>query len=449
MSVIRSKSNELRARKWHFVPFAVLCAASVAVFALPQLKAQEAAAPAAQAAPAGAPAGQAGDPGQGAGRGRGRGRGLQPDLEHPVLPIGSPLPDFNLMGIDDKTHAASEYANAKVLAIVFESNHCPVSIAYEERIRKIYEDYQAKGVQLVAINPNNASAVRLNELGYTDSTDSMPEMKIRAKLRNIDWPYLYDGENQKVAAKFGAVATPHIFIFDQDRKLRYEGHIDDATDINKVKSQDARIAIDALLAGQSVPVASTRAFGCTTKWLEKSTDVKAEWDRIMAEPVNLTKASADDLKTIRENKTGKTVVVAFWSTKCKECEDEIAGYQQTFRMYRNRKFDLITVSTDAPKDSAKVLAFLQDPKQHASTKNYQFDQANIKALQAAFGEKWKANTPFVMVIAPDGSVAFQKAGAENILDVRRHVLATIPNDGQWFGVNEYWTSVIKAQGQGQ
>ena len=112
-------------------------------------------------------------------------RGISADLEHPVLPIGSPLPDFNLPGVDGKTHKASEYAGTKALAIVFESNHCPVSQLYEGRIEKLYADYRNKGVTLVAINPNNPKTVRLDELGYTDVTDSLPEMKLRARFRGM------------------------------------------------------------------------------------------------------------------------------------------------------------------------------------------------------------------------------------------------------------------------
>ncbi|HKQ87872.1 MAG TPA: redoxin domain-containing protein [Candidatus Acidoferrales bacterium] len=431
------RKRYLRSAKW---PLALVCAAAMVAFAYAS-SAQDAGQPASQPAAAN-PSSAAG--GQATGRGRGRGRGIQPDLEHPVLPIGSPAPDFSLEGIDGKIHTLGEYSNAKVLAVVFESNHCPVSIAYEERIRAIYQDYKDKGVQLIAINPNNAGAVRLNELGYTDSTDSMPEMKIRAALRHIDWPYLYDGETQTTAAKFGAVATPHIFIFDQDRKLRYEGRIDDSTDITKVKTQDARNAIDALLAGQPVPVASTPAFGCSTKWLSKATGVKEEMEAIMKEPVNLSAASADDLKKIRANASDKTVVVEFWSLKCKDCLDEFHDYENTYRMYRRRKFDMITVSTDSPGEQSKVLDFLHE--QYASGTNLQFDSADTKALQAAVGEKWKSSEPFVMVIGPNGNVVFQKAGKVNILEVRRHVLASIPNDGPWFGVQEYWTSVIKAEG---
>src|ERR1044072_5925348 len=112
----------------------------------------------------------------------GGGRGIQADLEHTVLPIRLALPAFSLPGVDGKTHTASEYAGTKLLAIVFESNHCPVSQLYESRIEQLYEDYRKKGMGLVAINPNNPKTVRLDELGYTDVTDSLPEMNLSEQL---------------------------------------------------------------------------------------------------------------------------------------------------------------------------------------------------------------------------------------------------------------------------
>jgi len=421
----------------------VLFVLAAIIFVPAQTGAQAAQQNATQASPGGAAS-----TGQGRGQGRGAARGLYANLEHPVLPVGSAMPDFNLPGIDGKTHSSDEYRSAKILAIVFESNHCPVSIAYESRIRGIYEDYKSKGLQLVAINPNNPNTVQLSELGYTDMTDDMADMKTRASLRHIDWPYLYDGDTQVTTIKFGTVATPHIFIFDQDRKLRYEGRIDDSTAIAKVKVSDARNAIDAMLAGQPVPVASTQTFGCSTKWLSShSAGVTRETAKIDAEPVALTLASADDLKALRANNTGKTVLVEFWSLKCKDCLATFNNYETTWWMYRLRKFDMVTVNTDNPKDSAKVLDYLK--QQHAGGKNLQFNSTDTKALQAAVGERWKLGVPFAMVIGPDGKVAYTKTGKADILPVRWNVLATIPNDGPWYDIQEYWTSVIKAGSSGQ
>jgi peroxiredoxin len=370
---------------------------------------------------------------------QGTGRGIQP-TDYPVLPIGSPLPDFSLPGIDGKAHKASEYVGSKLLAVVFESNHCPVSQLYEGRIEKLYQDYRRKGVALVAINPNNPKTVRLDELGYTDVTDSLPEMKLRAQLRGIDRPYLYDGDTQVVSMKFGAVATPHIFVFDEQRKLRYQGRIDDNQREDLVKVQDARNAIEALLAGKPVPVTDTKAFGCTTKWLSKASGVEQEWARIQAEPVTVDMVGAEDLKTLRANAADKVMLVHFWSTGCAACTNAFFDLETTFRMYRKRAFNLITVSTNPPADAPAVLAFLK--KQYASSPNKQFASADRASLQAAWGEKWSLNAPLTMVIAPGGEVLYRKEGKIDILEVRRIVLATMPDTSGYIGSKAYWVKAV-------
>jgi peroxiredoxin len=369
-----------------------------------------------------------------------QGRGIQEDLEHPVLPIGSPLPEFSLPGVDGKTHKAGEYAGTKVLAVVFESNHCPVSQLYEGRIEKLYEDYRRKGVTLVAINPNNPKTVRLDELGYTDVTDSLPEMKLRAQLRGIDWPYLYDGDTQAVSIKFGAVATPHIFIFDQQRKLRYQGRIDDNQREELVKVHDARNAIDAVLADRPVPVAETRAFGCTTKWLSKASGVEQEWARIQAEPVTVDMVGAEDLKKLRANATDKVVLVHLWSTGCAACTSAFFDLETTYRMYRKRAFDLVTISTNPPADAPAVMAFLK--KEYASSQNKQFATADRASLQAAWGEKWSLAAPLTMVIAPGGEVLYKKEGKIDILEVRRVILAAMPDTRGYIGSKAYWMKAM-------
>jgi peroxiredoxin len=368
-------------------------------------------------------------------------RGIQAD-EHPVLPIGSPLPAFTLPGIDGKMHKSTEFLGTKLLAIVFESNHCPVSQLYEGRIEKLYADYKSKGVTLVAINPNNAKAVRLDELGYTDVTDSLPEMKIRAAFRGIDWPYLYDGETQALSMKFGAVATPHIFIFGPDHTLQYQGRIDDNQREELVKTHDARNALDALLAGTSVPVANTRAFGCTTKWMYKAQDVDREWARIQAEPVTVDPADADALKALRANATDKVTLVSFWNTGSTLSMDQFLDLETTYRMFRQRAFNLVTVSTDAPAQSAAVLSFLK--AQHASSANKQFATADRAALQAAFGVKWNAAQPLTLVIAPGGEILYQKEGKVDILDVRRTVLTAMPDTRGYIGSQAYWKAAVAA-----
>ena len=408
-------------RKWSVAICAMVLTATMA-FAWQQAQTQNGA--------------QTAAPGQ-KGGGRGAGRGIQPDPLHPVLPIGASAPDFNLPGIDGKNHTLAEYAGAKILMIVFQSNHCPISQLFEGRIKKIQADYKAQGLQVVAINPNNPKAIRINELDHADMSDSLPEMKLHAEYRKFTWPYLYDGETQAVAAKFGAVSTPHVFIFDQDRKLRYQGRIEDNMLWSAATTHEARDAIDALLAGKPVPVETTRAFGCSTKWLTKSGDVQAEWAKIMAEPVKLDMATADDIKKLRANSAGKYLLVNFWSTKCKECLNGFYDLETSYRMYRIRvEYAYVTVSTDDPKDSPAVLKYLQE--QHASGPNLQFASADKASLQAAFGEKWKQGQPFMVIIQPDGKVVYRKEGKPDTLDVRRELVRILPDDRGWVGMVEYW-----------
>ena len=253
----------------------------------------------------------------GAARGEGRqgraGRGIQ--ALYPVLPIGSALPDFSLLGIDGKRHTPQEYEKAKVLVVMFESNHCPASIAYEHRMLELYKAYGSRDVRFIAINPNNPKAVRLNELGYTDMSDSFEEMKLRAAFMDLPWLYLYDGETQALSMKMGAVATPHIFIFDQERKLQYQGAIDDSRAVAQVKQRYAANAIDELLAGRPVSRARDARPGLLD---EVDFDLRGrrrggdEGDP--GRPGHdALQSLADGLRALRQNaSSGKTLLVSVW-----------------------------------------------------------------------------------------------------------------------------------------
>jgi peroxiredoxin len=148
--------------------------------------------------------------------------------EHPTLALGSAAPDFNLPGVDGRNWALKDFAQAKLLVVVFTAVHCPTAQYYEERLKELVTDYKDKGVALVAIMPNDPKSVRLDELGWTDLSDSFEEMKIRARDRHFSFPYIYDGDTESVARTYGPVATPHAFVFDAGRKLRYVGAIDDS-----------------------------------------------------------------------------------------------------------------------------------------------------------------------------------------------------------------------------
>lgn len=355
-----------------------------------------------------------------------------------LLGIGSPAPDFLLPGIDGKTHSLAEYAPSRVLAIVFTCNHCPTSQLYESRLRKLDEDYRHKGVTLIAINSDRADAIPLNDLAYSDVGDSLADMKTRASHRHLEYPYLYDGETQAVAAKFGVETMPQVFVFDEQRTLRYEGRIDDNRNESLVKSRDARNAVDAVLAGSRIAVERTSVSGCTLRQTPQTAARKEELAKIESEPVALQMADEASLKKLRTNPTGKLMLVNFWATWCGPCVTEFPELETTYRMYRNRGFDFVSISSNDPEEKPQVIEFLQ--KNHATGSNYQFATPDTFGLQAAFDPAMPAAVPFTVLIAPNGDVLFQQLGELEFLKLRRAILAALPDDKEHPGQQAYWSA---------
>src|SRR3984957_761069 len=215
---------------------------------------------------------------------------------HPILALGSPAPDFDLPGVDGKNHKLADYSSSPVLVVVFACNHCPISQMYEVRVAKLAADYKDRGVAVVAIQPNDPQAIRIDQIPSPDKSDSLDEMKIRAQYKHLTYPYLYDGETQSVTRAYGPQATPHVFVFDGIRHLRYEGRMDDSYRAELVKTHEARDAIDSLLEHREVAVKQTGVFVCSAKRREKEAARLAALRKIEAQPVLLEMASADELK---------------------------------------------------------------------------------------------------------------------------------------------------------
>jgi thiol-disulfide isomerase/thioredoxin len=356
---------------------------------------------------------------------------------HQGLAMGSPAPDFALPGVDGKTHTLAEYAKSPVLVLVFTCNHCPASQFYEQRIKKLHEDYRGRGVSVVAVNPENADGVRLSDLAYSDVGDSLPEMKARATHRHLDYPYLYDGDTQALASALGVAALPQVFVFDRQRALQYQGRIDDNPRGALAKTAEARDAIEALLSGQRVPVARTTAVGCPVTRSSKPPARQTEMAQIAAEPVVLQMADQARLKRLRGNDTGKLLLVNFWATWCGPCITEFPDLEATYRMYRGRGLDFVSVSANDPDDKPQVVAFLQ--KHHASSTNLQFGTPDTFDLQAAFDPLMPAAVPFTVLITPGGDIVYQELGELNILSLRRAILANLPDDAAHAGQQAYWS----------
>jgi thiol-disulfide isomerase/thioredoxin len=355
-----------------------------------------------------------------------------------TLAVGSPAPSFSLPGIDGKTHTLSEYASSPVLVVVFTCNHCPAAQLYEQRIQRLHTDYRSRGVVVVAINPDSPETIGLSELAYSDVPDSLEGMKTRAAHRRLEYPYLHDGATQDAAKAFKVTALPQAFVFDAQRALRYVGRIDDNLEPGKVTSQDLRAAVDAVLAGQAVKVAATDAVGCAMKWRGDPASPSAAEPVNSTDKVELQAIGAEGLTALRRNGTDKLRLVNFWATWCAPCIIEFPELQTIYQTYRSRNLEFVTVSVDTPDARPGVMKVLQE--QRASSDNHVFESDDAARLQDAFDPAMPAAVPFTVLLAPKGDVVFQQLGEANFLALRRAILANLPDDSRYPGLQAYWAS---------
>ncbi len=174
-----------------------------------------------------------------------------------TLPLNAVAPDFNLRAVDGKQYTLASFKDAKVLVIVFSCNHCPYVIGSEERMKRFYSDYSSKGVAMIAINSNES---------VNHPTDSFDHMVTHAAEQQFKFAYAHDA-TQSVAKAYGALRTPHYYVFDADRRLRYTGRMDDSPrHPGKETTHELRDAVDALLAGDAPQVPLTNPIGCNVKW---------------------------------------------------------------------------------------------------------------------------------------------------------------------------------------
>ena len=347
-----------------------------------------------------------------------------PALAAGSLEIGAAAPDFSLPGVDGKTYTLESFRDAEVLVVIFTCNHCPTSQAYEDRIKQLAADYKDKKVALVAISPNDPEAVRPDELGYSDLGDSLEDMKVRARDNAFNFPYLYDGETQKASRAYGPVATPHVFVFDKARKLRYAGRIDSSERPDKVTTRETRDAIEALLAGRAVLVETTKAFGCSTKWSDKRASARKWLEDCAKEPVDLKPIDEAAVRALAKNDGRKARLIAVWVSDGVSSVEALSELVTMNRMYRNRNFEMVTIAADAPAAKDKVLETLKATQ--ASAANYIFSGGDKEKLLKAVDEKPGGGAlPHVILVAPGGEVLYRQAGAVDPLALKKAIVGYV------------------------
>lgn len=356
------------------------------------------------------------------------------------LAIGAKAPDFNLPGTDGKSYSLSDFADSKYLVVMFTSNHCPDARCARQRINQFAADYKDKGVGFVAISGNNPEALQLWEYGYSVYGDSFEDMKQVAKEENFPFPYLYDGDKQEASRAYGALATPHCFLFGPERKLLYHGQFDNGRrNYGPAPRATLQEKVDTVLAGGKIEKPVERCYGCSTKWSwkkEMADKKRKEWNAL---PVTVAPITAEEVKNLAKNDTNRIRVINVWATYCGPCVAEFPELIDAYRRYQRRPFEFITISIDGKKDESKVLKFLQSEQlplsphtakkmsegDKRSTNNFHYQSDDLDALADALDTKWQGPIPHTIVIAPGGEVLYRHTGHVDIVEMRRAVIQGI------------------------
>lgn len=356
------------------------------------------------------------------------------------LAIGDAAPDFSLPGTDGKTYTLDDFGGTDVLVVYFTGTHCPTSHGAMGRMLQFVEDFSDKSFKFVAINPNHSSGLRPDEFGHTDYDETFADSKRYAEDYGWTFPFLYDGDEQKVARAYGSLATPHVLIFDRDRKLRYNGRFDDSrfADAATVKSPDARNAVEAILAGQPVPVEMTRPHGCSTKWKERSLHVMEEEKQWQGREATLEEIDAEGVAALRANGTEKLRLINVWATWCGPCVEEFPDLTAIARKFSRREFELVTISLDQLSDQERARQFLSKhravmsdkleksvTKEGRTTNNYIYTGSSVDDLAEVLDPEWPGPIPYSVLVDQKGNVLYRKLGKIDPEVVRTKILETL------------------------
>lgn len=344
--------------------------------------------------------------------------------EQPIakLVIGDQAPPFNLPDVNGVFHSLDDYADSDVLVVNFTCNHCPTAQAYEDRYISLVDEYKGKSVAFLAISTNSPIAVLPEELGYTDLGDYHEEMKLRAVDKSYNFPYLYDGDTHEFSLAYGPTATPHVFVFDKDRKLSYSGRIDAKEKPGTGNAEDLRNAIGATLKGEALPAesAQTPAFGCSMKWAWKNDyTIKTNKDWA-AKEVTLEKLSPAGLGDLLKNNTDELLLVNFWATWCGPCIIEYPEFVTMQRMYGQRDFQFVSISMDTPDQIDKALKFLKGKA--SALPNYIMDTEDKYEVIKVVGQDWDGSLPITLLIEPGGKVAYRVPGTIDALALKKAIV---------------------------
>jgi thiol-disulfide isomerase/thioredoxin len=333
------------------------------------------------------------------------------------------MPPFQLPGIEGRIYDSTEFKKSELLAIVFLSNHCPTSQLFQHRIILLAKEYRNKGLAVVAISPNDPEAILPDELSYSSLGDTLPEMALRAKELQYPFRYLYDGKTQEVAKAYGVRVTPHVFLFDKKRKLRYSGRIGDPKNPERDDRQYLELAVNSLIHGSEPGIVHTHAFGNSIKWIKNRIITQKTMARYARESVYLKKATITNLKFVRKNNDKRPKLIYVWSNQDKNNRQELLQLAAIHKIYRKRGLKLVTICVDG-NDFTDVAKKLLTETQSSGT-NYICSGTEISPVVDLRAEEGTETTPFLGLLTSEAKIFYRSTKGLEPLTIKRHIIEAL------------------------
>ena len=330
------------------------------------------------------------------------------------------MPPFRLLGADGHIYDSTKFNKSELLAIVFLSNHCPTSQIFQHRIIRLATEYRSKGLSVIAISPNDPEAILPDELSHSALGDTLPEMAVRAQELQYPFPYLYDGKTQEVAKAYGVRVTPHAFLFDKKRKLRYSGRIGDPKNPEREDREELRIAINSLIQGIEPSVVRGLVFGNSIKWTKDRIIAERARERFSRESVYLKSANTRTLQFVRKNNSKQPKLIYVWSILDKNNRQELLQLATIYKIYRKRGLKLFTICVDGNKFSDVAHKLLNETQ--SSGTNYICSGTEISPLVDLRAEKGIKTTPFLGLLTPDAKVFYRSTKGLDSLAIKRNII---------------------------